>query len=530
VLVINCPTAMVSNAGAAEAVAAAAGRRKHFPILTSWVGAASMDEARRRFAAKRIPSYETPEQAVRGFMYLVNHRRRQDNLMETPPSVPEEFSPDTDRAKDIVARARDEKRAWLTEPEAKEILAAYGIPTVHTHAAATPEEAASAAADVGGSVALKIVSPDIVHKSDVGGVILDLAGPASVFEAAKAMESAVRVKQPDARLWGFSVQPMVHRPGAYELIVGAHEDKNFGPVILFGHGGTAAEIVDDTALGLPPLNLNLANEMISRTRIARLLAGHRNLPRVNLEAIALTLMKLAQLIIDLGEIAEVDINPLLADSFGVTALDARIRVQRPPKSPADRLVIRPYPSELEEPIRIDGVPELILRPIRPEDEPALQNAFSKLTPEEIRLRFLVPIKVMSHVMAARFTQLDYDREMALILAAPGIPGKAEIFGVIRISADPDNERAEYAIIVRHELAGRGLGTMMMTRMLDYARRKGIKEIYGDVLSENHTMLRICKEFGFSRRTNPDDPGLVHVTLDLAKTVKKIPATSNGAVR
>ena len=268
------------------------------------------------------------------------------------------------------------------------------------------------------------------------------------------------------------MQPMVRRPGAYELIVGMSDDPQFGPVILVGQGGIAVEAVDDKALGLPPLNMRLASELLSRTRIYRLLKGFRGQPAVNLDAIALTLVRLSQLIVDLAEVCELDINPLLVDQFGVMALDARIRVERTDKRGADRLAIRPYPKELEETIPLGDGRTLLLRPIRPEDEPSLQDAFAKLTPEEVRLRFFVPMRTLSHVTAARFTQIDYDREMALILTEPGIAGTTDIYGVVRIIADPDNERAEYAIIVRHDMTGMGLGVLLMRRILDYARQRG----------------------------------------------------------
>jgi acetyltransferase len=363
-------------------------------------------------------------------------------------------------------------------------------------------------------VALKIVSPQVLHKSDVGGVALDLIGPAHVEAAATAMLERVARAVPDATIVGISVQPMIRRPGAYELIVGVTTDPQFGPMILFGHGGTAVEVVGDKALGLPPLNLRLAHELMSRTRIHRLLEGYRDQPAANLDAIASTLIRISQLVIDLAELEELDVNPLLADAYGVIALDVRLKVGAATPAASERLAIRPYPSELEEAVHLADGRELILRPVLPEDEPAFQDAFAKLTPEEIRLRFFAPLKTLSHIQAARFTQIDYDREMALVLAMPGIPGKSEVFGVARIAADPDNERAEYAIIVRHDLTGLGLGLLLMRRIIDYAGKRGIGEIFGDVLRENTTMLRMCQELGFARTDVPDDPGLVRVVLKL----------------
>jgi acetyltransferase len=514
ILVLNCPVAVASSLDAARAVVAAVGSKKTPTVLTSWLANGETQEARELFHDARIPTYDSPQDAVTAFMHLVTYRRNQEMLMETPPSVPEEFTSDRTKAQKIIDAALAEERSWLTEPEAKDLLAAYGIPVAETRVVRTADEAARTAAGIGGLIALKILSPDITHKSDVGGVALDLQGPAAVRDAAEAMRERVNEEQPDARVDGFTVQPMIRRPEAYELIVGVTSDRQFGPAILFGHGGTAVEVVDDKALTLPPLNMHLAHEAISRTRVAKLLHGYRGRPAVNLEALALTLVKVSQLVIDLGGIEELDINPLLADEFGVIALDARVRVSADLEPGSRRLAIRPYPRELEEAIPLGDGRELLLRPVLPEDEPSFQSAFARLTPEEIRLRFFVPMKTLSHMMAARFTQIDYDREMALILTDPGRPGTTDIYGVVRISADPDNEQAEYAIIVRHDMTGMGLGVLLMRRIIDYARKRGIGEIYGDVLRENVNMLRLCKLLGFTQRNVPDEPEIVRVTLAL----------------
>jgi acetyltransferase len=327
---------------------------------------------------------------------------------------------------------------------------------------------------------------------------------------------------PEAQLTGLSVQPMIRRPGAFELIVGGTTDRQFGPMLLFGQGGTAVEVINDQALALPPLNLHLARELMSRTRIHRLLQGYRDHPPADLDAIAATLVKISQLVIDIAEIEELDINPLLADASGVIALDVRMRIAAASGPPAQRLAIRPYPKDLEEPIRLKDGRELILRPVLPEDEPAFQRAMAKLTPEEIRLRFFTPIKALTHLQTARFTQIDYDREMALVLAEPTIPGKAEVFGVARIAADPDNERAEYAIIVRHDMTGMGLGFLLMRRIIDYAGKRGIGEIFGDVLRENTRMLQMCEKLGFAQTAHPEEPSLVRVVLDLRGKQKSPP--------
>lgn len=514
ILVLNCPTAVASSIEAAQAIVEVINKDECRNVLTSWVGESTADEARQLFSEHEIPTYDTPEQAVRAFMYLVDYKRNQETLMETPPSIPEDFSPDVESARSVIQGVLEEEREWLMEHEAKAVLAAYGIPTSTTRLAETPQDAAAAAARFGGSVVLKIVSPDITHKSDVGGVVLDLLGPAAVRDAAQDMLERVKEASPDAHITGFAVQPMIHRPGAHELIIGLVEDAQFGPIVLFGHGGTAVEVVKDKAVGLPPLNIHLAREIMSRTRIFNQLRGHSRAEAVDLDAIALTLIRTAQLAVDIPEVDELDINPLLADTFGVIALDARIRVKRDDGSGSRRLAIRPYPKELEEDIPLGDGRSLWLRPIRPEDEPALRSAFAKLTPREVQLRFFAPMKTLSHMAASRFSQIDYDREMALILTEHGIAGETEIYGVVRLISDPDNERAEYAIIVRHDMTGQGLGIYLMRRIIDYARDRGIGEIYGDVLRENDTMLKVCGMFGFTQSNILDEPNQVRVTLKL----------------
>ncbi|HET7569096.1 MAG TPA: bifunctional acetate--CoA ligase family protein/GNAT family N-acetyltransferase [Gammaproteobacteria bacterium] len=510
VLVLNCPTAIASAKEAAQAVAEAAAACNNHTVLTSWLGEGSAREAREFLAARRIPSMETPEQAARAFMQLVRYRRSQSLLLETPASLPEAFNPDRRRARAIFQKVLDEGRAWLTEPEAKAVLTAYAIPVVSTLVAHDADEAARLARGIGGPVALKIVSPDILHKSDVGGVELDITGPDAVREAARQMFDRVCASRPGASIQGFSVQPTIRRPHALELFVGATEDPRFGPVILFGHGGAAAEQIDDTTIGLPPLNMHLACEMIERTRVLRLLKGFRNWPPANIDAVALTLVKVAQLVSDFAEITELDVNPLLADE-AVLALDARIRVTPVSCGAVDRLAIRPYPKELEAPVVLDGR-HLLVRPIRPEDESALQAAVEGLTQQEIRLRFFAPIKTLTHATAARFTQIDYDREMALVLATPDGEAPTAILGFAQLSLDPNIERAEYAVFVCHNMQGKGAATLLSRRLIDYASRRGIREIYADILRNNTRMLKLARELGFDCTSEPNERESVHATL------------------
>ena len=346
-----------------------------------------------------------------------------------------------------------------------------------------------------------------MHKSDVGGVRLDLSG-AEVESAAREMLDKVRGRAPQARLTGFAIEEMIRRPRAFELLAGIANDPVFGPVILFGQGGTAAEIIRDRAIGLPPLNLALAREMIGRTRVARLLEGYRDRPAAAIDEVALTLVKLSQLLIDVPEITELDINPLIADSEGVLALDARIVVRS--SAAADRLAIRPYPSEFEETIALADGSTVFVRPIRPEDQPKLVAMVMESTPRDIYLRFFSLMKQFPHMMAARLSQINYSREMAFVaIAPPGSADAGDILGVARMIADPNNERAEFAVMVRSEWHGRALGFKLMQTLITCADRRGIGTLYGDVLRENTTMLQMARELGFKVETT-DTPQLFRV--------------------
>ncbi|WP_054698937.1 bifunctional acetate--CoA ligase family protein/GNAT family N-acetyltransferase, partial [Desulfosarcina cetonica] len=518
VLVMNCPTAIGSSTDAAQAVLETVKKRpshtRRCGLLSCWIGEGPAEAARRMFHEKGIPSYETPTKAVRGFMQMVRYRHSQAMLMEVPAGMPETFSPERDAVKRIIAAALNQRRDWLLETEAKAVLAAYGIPVVPTVAADNPDEAARVAAEMGGPVVLKVLSSIIVHKSDAGGVALNLTTSEAVRQRANRMREHFRQAIEDVSTLRFSIQPMIQRAHAHELIVGMHVDPQFGPVLLFGHGGTAAEVIMDRCLALPPLNMNLAREMIASTRIHRLLTGYRGVPAVDLAEIAFTLVKVSQLVCDVAEIAELDINPLLCDPQGVVALDARLRIQPADGTANQRLAICPYPTELEQTIRLPDGLQLLLRPIRPEDEPAFQRLFASLSPEDVRLRFLHPMKMLPKNLAARLTQIDYDREMALVLTENHGRKNGELFGVVRFSADPDLERAEFAILLGKEKTGLGLGPMLMRRILDYARGRGIKQIFGEVLNDNRPMLALCKALGFKRRRVPDDPGVTEVSLTL----------------
>ena len=512
-LVLNCPQAVTSTVSSAEAVIATLGRlspRAQSKVMVSWLGEGAAREARSHFATAGLPSYDTPERAVTGFMHLREFRRNQQLLIRVPPALPTEFSPDLALAKSIVAAATAAGQEWLDEADSKALLAAYGIPVATVRRVAQADDVADAAREIGRPVAVKIVSPDITHKSDLGGVALDLATPEAAGIAAHAMLARIRAAKPDIRVDGFAVQEMVTRPGALELIIGLASDPTFGPVLLFGRGGTAVEVIGDMALALAPLDMMLARDLIGSTRVARRLAGFRNVPPADLDAIALSLVKLSQLAADLPEIVEVDINPLLADPEGVMALDARIRLGR-----ATPFSILPYPSALERRITLGCGTTVLIRPVKPEDAPGFERNFQKMRPEDIQHRFFAAMKALPVQLLARLTQIDYDREMAFVAVPPPESGDPDDgYGVVRIAADPDNERAEFAIIVRSDWQGRGLGKHLMNLIVDYARARGLAEVWGTILRENTGMIDLVRRLGFAIRTDVEDPSLVTASLPI----------------
>lgn len=511
VLVLNCPTAVTSSLDAANAVISTATHKRH-PVLTGWLGTQTAQSARALFNAARLPAYDTPDQAIQGFMHLVRYRHAQEALREVPPSLPAGFAPDVMRAREIISQALAEDEVWLNPVRLSALLQCYMISVPRLAVAANAEKAVDMATEVGMPVALKIQSRDILHKSDVGGVVLGLESPEDVRAAASAMQSRLQHALPSAKLDGFLVQEMVSRSRAHELILGMSVDPTFGPVLLFGQGGTAVEIIDDKVLSLPPLNLSLARAMIARTRVFRQLQGYRDQPPADLSAIALTLVKLSQLVADHAEILELDINPLLADEHGVIALDARIKLCRvSPGTDGKRFSMSSYPKELETVVEVRGQGFCSLRPVRPEDASAMVRLFEKLTPEDIRLRFFSQWRSLPPNQLARFTQIDYDREMAFVLISPD---GLDFLGVVRLAADPDNILAEFAVLVRSDLKGHGLGRMLMDHLISFARARQIHQLFGEVLQENKMMLSLCRDLGFSITSELGEPGIVRATLAL----------------
>jgi acetyltransferase len=524
ILVMNVPTALASAEAAAKSVTAVARAHRSElirpkPIFAVWVG--TSDATTPIFEAARIPNYATESDAVRGFMHLVRYREALEALMATPPSLPRDFKPDVAAGRSVVERAVRDGRTWLDPIEVTRLLAAYSIPVTPALLGRDAEEAAAVAAPLladGSTVVAKILSPDIVHKSEVGGVRLNLTSERAVREAVADILARAKAARPDARIRGVTIHPMVLRPKARELIAGIADDPTFGPVIVFGRGGTAVEVIGDKALALPPLDLKLARELIARTRVSRVLKAYRDVPAADENAIALVLVKLAQLAADLPEVRELDLNPMLADETGVIAVDARVAVapvETARRGPWEhpRFAIRPYPEEWERHVTLRDGTRVLVRPVRPEDEPLYGPFFAAVTPQDLRLRFFAPVKEFGHAFVARFTQIDYARAMAFIVIEDS---SGEMLGVVRLHADANYDSGEYAILVRSDLKGRGLGWLLMQMIIEYAGAEGLQTVEGQVLNENTAMLAMCRELGFDIACDPRDPDTCIVKLAIGK--------------
>ena len=514
VLFLHAPTAIVASVDIANAcapVAATAPER----VMGCWLGDDAVAQARVIFQQAGIADYATPEEAVGAFAMLNTYRRNQEQLLQAPTARPERSAADVATARALVSKSLAEGRQWLSEPDAKAVLQAYGVPVAGSRAVAPTEEAAAATArELGFPVVLKIVSREITHKSDVGGVRLRLRDEVELREAARTMLARVRSERPEASVEAFSVHNMVERPQAEELIVGASIDSVFGPVLLFGQGGVAVEVMGDRAVALPPLNDVLARELISRTRVSKLLAGYRDRPPAQLDAVVAVLTAVSCMLADLPELAEIDINPLLADERGVIALDARIRVAAERPAGHERFAIRPYPDEWVSTLDWQGG-ALTLRPIKPEDEDQHREFLEQLDPEDIRMRIFYTRRELPRSELARLTQIDYAREMAFIAERVSADGRRETLGTSRAVSNPDETEAEFAIIVRSDLKGLGLGRLLLDKLIAYARGRGLARLVGVVMSENQGMLALAKRLGFVvDHGKPSEGGLVNLVLPL----------------
>lgn len=498
VLVILTYQAMTDPEAIAKTVVEA-NKKSRKPLMAVWMGERGVLAARELLEQGKVPHYRYPESAIDAFLKTYQYTRNLELLYETPPEEPQQFQADKARAAQILDGVRAEGRLNLMENEAKDLMACYQLPLTDYQLVNSPAEAVVFAQKHGYPVALKAASPDLYHKSDIGGVRLNLSDAKAIKLAYAQITDAFRQNAPEAELRGLIVERMVNKP--FELLIGARKDPVLGPVIAFGKGGIDVEVYKDAQLGLPPLNMALAHRMIKRTAIFPLLEGYRGRSGVNLEDLAFTLCKFAYLTMDFPEIKEMDLNPMAMDEAGGLILDAYVALdeQLPAKThkPYAHLIIPPYPSRYQKWISAKNGQKVNLRPIRPEDEPMEMEMVNRLSKESLYFRFFGYVPRMTHELMTRFTQIDYDREMAVIALIEKETGQQEMIGVVRIIADPWGQSAEYAILIADEWQGQGLGGQMTDYIIHLAREMGLQHIYATVLASNQGMLALFERKGFT---------------------------------
>jgi acetyltransferase len=524
ILAMNCPTALTSAAEAAEAVIGAVAAHgsassRQRPVYSVWLGS---DAAQRRaFESRGIAAFETESAAIRGVVQMMRLKRIRAELLDGDAAAADHIVPDREAASGAVAAALADGRAWLTPVEVDAALSAYGIEAAPVRLARDGVAAATAAGEflkAGAACVVKVQSRDITHKSDVDGVRLGLTTAEAVRAAADEILVRAARLRPNGRIDGVTIQPMIHRTHARELIIGVAIDPTFGPIMLFGHGGTAVEVIDDKSIALLPVGIAEARTLMKGARVSRLLAGYRNVPPADQDRIANMLVRLSRLVEDCPEIVGIDLNPVLADADGALALDARIQVAAFPAegeakalASGRRFAIRPYPRHLEGEAKLGDGAALLVRPMRPTDADAIEDMLKRCDPIDLRLRFL-GMRQIDHALVARLSQLDYAREMAFVALDPET---REILAAARLHGDANHERGEYAILVRSDQQERGIGHHLMQRLIAFAKAERYARIEGEIMLENVRMLRICRELGFRIEPSLDGDGVVAVTLDLA---------------
>ena len=499
VLVILAPQALTDPLSVAETLAAAIQERR-FPVFACWMGGKRIATAVDVLNAAGIPTYDTPERAVRAFLYMVQYTRNLEMLVEIPPKTIGHMVFDHETAHKMIAGPQT--LGFVSESDAAIILTAYGLPVIKSQIAKTEDQASQIGREMGYPLVMKLHSPDITHKTDAGGVHLDLRCDADVCKAYNLIISSARQYKPDARIEGVTIQPYFSNPD-YEILLGAKRDPNFGPVILFGMGGIYTEVLKDRSLGLPPMNQLLARRLMEETKAYALLKGYRNRPAADIERLEEMIIRLSQLLIDFPEIAELDMNPVLIKDGKPIAVDARILVSPLAVPSSLHLVISPYPEEDESHmVSVDGRP-IFIRPVKPEDAPLFTALFKTLSPTTIYYRFFGALKELNPEMLARFTQIDYDREIALV-AIDEASRTDNILGVARIIGEPDGKTGEFAVLVGDAWQGKGIGGNLLKKCLSIAEKQGFKTVHGIVLKENRNMLELGKKLGFSIERDADD--------------------------
>ncbi len=499
-LAICTPQGVTPAADLAAAVVSAA-KASQKPVLTVWMGEKGVAEARRKFSENRIPTYPTPEEAVKTYMYMYDYRRNLDLLYETPNELPVDMMPPNSHLKLLVRKSIADGKLLLSQSEADKFLDAYNIPRLSGGFAKNPEEALMVARRVGYPVVIKVVSQEVVHKSDVGGVVTNITSSETLSHEYAKLIDRVKILKPDAKIDGIYVQKMANEVD-YELILGSKKDRDFGAVLLFGSGGIGVELFRDFAIGLPPINQVLARRMMEETKIYRALSkGLRNRSPADMKALEEVLVRFAGMVVDFPEIAEMDINPLSVGDGKVFAVDVRILLDPKPvdrTTPYPHLVINPYPTKYVVPWKLDDGTDVLLRPIRPEDEGMESEFINGLSEETSRYRFFNIVRDLPHSDLVRFCNIDYDREMAII-AEMTEGGRRREIGVGRLIAEPDRRRGEFAVVIADQYQTKGLGRKLVDMLIDAAEERRLESIYGVVLKDNAPMLALCKEMGFVLR-------------------------------
>ena len=511
-LVMLAPQAM-ADAGVVAQLLVDQLNNTGMPVLTAWLGGVDVEKGREIFNQAGIATFDTPERAVRAFMNLHRHARGIEMLQQIPPRLSKRIQVDREIAVSLVETGLISANGLLTEPEAKSLIAAYGIPVNPTAVAASADEAVALAEGYGFPVVMKILSREIIHKTDVGGVVLDLQTVDDVRKNYHDLIIKAKTAFPRASIDGVTIQPMISKPDC-ELILGAKKDPDFGPVILFGMGGVLADVLDDRAIALPPLNRLLATRLMESTRVDRLLKGYRNHPPADHEQLEETLIRLSQLVTDFPQIAELDINPLVVKNGRPIAVDARVVLKTTDCLAPMHLAVSPYPAQYESRLQMPDVGELLIRPIRPDDAELLVELFNTLSPQSIYYRFFSPMKQLSPTMLARFTQIDYDREIALVAILES--GQSEtMLGAARVILQHNLKDAEFAVLVGDPWHGRGIGAHLLATCLDIARDRQFRTIWGAVLAENKGMLALCRKLGFTIK-RAEQSGEFELTLDMSR--------------
>jgi acetyltransferase len=515
-LAINCPQGMSHPTVTAERLLPfAKGTGK--PVLACWMGGAEMTAGIELMNRAGIPTFPYPDTAARIFYFMWRYSYLLRGLYETPVLPHGEEGPDRARAEAIVQAVRQSGRTLLTEPESKELLACYGVPTAPTLEAHSAEEAVAKAEELGYPVVVKLLSHTITHKTEVGGVKLNLSSPAAVGNAWSDIESSVREKAGAEHFLGVTVQPFFRAEG-YELILGSTIDAQFGPVLLFGTGGQLVEVFRDRALSLPPLNTTMARRFMEQTKIFQALEGIRGRKAIDLGALQELMVRFSQLVVEQRWIKEIDINPLLASPDRLTALDARVIVygKDVAREQLPRLAIRPYPTQYVRPGKMKNGEDILLRPIRPEDEPLLIKLHQALSERSVYLRYFQPLKLSQRTAHERLTRIcfiDYDREMALVVEHKKEDGSPEIIAIGRLSRVRGRDDAEMAVLVDDRFQHQGLGTELYKRLIEVGRDEHMSSVVSTILSENHEMQAICRKLGFQLEANMED-GTVQAVLKL----------------